>query len=123
MRVCLRACVCVFALVRACGCARAPAGRGNANNGPANCEAPNLALAVNGYATLHYSKNENTRVPTLTHIDSHSLGHAHTHSLQIRTHIHTLAYKRWRDACVILSVLLDVSLTSAAFWLFMMSYR
>lgn len=82
--------VCVFALVRACGCARARAGRGNANNGLANCEAPNLALAVIGYATLHYSKKkkkkgkkrrENTRVPTLTHIDPHSRGHAHTHSL------------------------------------------
>lgn len=61
----------MFALVRACGCARA--GRGNANNGLANCEAPNLALAVISYATLHYSKKkekkrrENTRVPTLTH--------------------------------------------------------
>lgn len=76
--------MCVFALVRACECARARAGRGNANNGLANCEAPNLALAVISYATLHYSKKrkeERTHVYLHSHIDPHSRGHAHTHSL------------------------------------------
>lgn len=67
---------CVFALVRACGCARARAGRGNANNGLANCEAPNLALAVIGYATLHYSKKKKERKKKKR---EHTCTYTHTH--------------------------------------------
>lgn len=67
----------VCARARARVCARA--GRGNANNGPENCKALNLELAVNSYATLHCSeKKSHTRVCTLTLVHKHARTHLQT---------------------------------------------
>lgn len=68
-------------------CARARAGRGNANNGPANCEAPNLALAANGYATLHYPPQKRERTHVYLHLHECRLTWACARAL-LRAHTH-----------------------------------